>query len=136
MELLIVIAITVILAGVAVPSYTFIQRSSSLTSSRTEIVQQVRLVQSRAQAGLYNADHGVYMDGSEYTAYVGDTYATRDTTYDRVFQLPGDATFTPTVDLNFAQTTGQPDAATDITLTDSSNGDTITMSVNSQGLIQ
>lgn len=123
-EMLLTMAIVMILVVIAVPVFGNLQVTSQITEAEDRLRQTFRLAQTRSIAGLNNASHGVYIDiniGAEdnIVLYQGDSYATRDSTYDRVEEI-SDIMFLSTSvfgnDINFARPTGIPSATGTITI--------------------
>jgi len=141
-ELLIVIVITAIIVAAAVPIYGDLQGDTLLTDSTSEILQSIRSTQRRANARVNNAAHGVFFEinpgDDRVIAYQGDSYATRDATYDREIIVNGSMTLSTTLsgnEVNFSRGLGEPDNTGDIAITHD-NGDSSNISINSLGKIE
>ncbi|NQV88131.1 MAG: hypothetical protein HQ402_01060 [Parcubacteria group bacterium] len=136
-ELLIVIGITTILAGVSSVVYGNLQVSSQLNETSAQITQNLRIAREQSSSGLNNIAHGVEFTSSQYTIYQGASYATRDSSYDRVYSLPSAVTLSTTLtgdEVLFSKGVGIPSTTGTITITHSVNGSK-TISVNNQGII-
>lgn len=121
-ELLVVIGISIILAAAAAPLYNGLQVTAQLNDNTSLIIQTLRTAREQSLAGYNNARHGVYFDNnvgsvSSYILYQGDSYATRQTSYDRQMFFDPALIVSSTdfvlinvadIDINFARGTGVP----------------------------
>lgn len=143
MELLIVIGITIVLAGIGISSYVGQQRAKLLESTTQEIVGYLRYAQQKSIAQEQGEQWGIHFEnpasGNDfYALYTGTTYSSSiETRY-----LPSGIIFTTpatenSVNVSFNKLTGTNYSGTSqslvIQLTTSSA--TTTISVSSQGLI-
>ncbi|HAZ28259.1 MAG TPA: hypothetical protein DCY48_00580 [Candidatus Magasanikbacteria bacterium] len=135
-EVIVVIALGIILLSVSIPLYDALLRVSMLDSSKADIVEQLRLAETKARYGAHNSRFGVYMQDSSYTVFQGNTYATRVVAEDNLFTLPDTITFTANTEITFATSTGLPSATGAITLLNSATNQTETITINEQGLIE
>lgn len=144
-EVLIVVAISLVLVTAATPIYSNIQVSTQVDDAASQIIQTIRIARGRAIARVNNASHGVYFDATAkppaYTLYQGDSYALRNSIFDRTTKLDPpfqmSSTF-PASDVNFSKGAGTSTAGT-ITLIHSAGGSrtiTITSSVTTFGVVQ
>lgn len=120
-ELLVVIGISVILAAAVAPLYNGLQVSSQLNDNTSLIIQALRLARERSVSGYNNSRHGVYFDNnpggvSSYILYQGDSYAARQSSYDRRNVFDQALTVSSTglilngtdIDINFSRGIGTP----------------------------
>ncbi|NQT50350.1 type II secretion system protein [Candidatus Kuenenbacteria bacterium] len=134
-EITTVIAIMIIIAGVTIPFYTYFQTFSVLESSKSEVVQLIRLTQEKAKSGFNNSNHGVYFNSAQYTLYQGNSYADREQAQDQIHQLPQNIAFSGLGEINFTTKTSLPSNNGDINLTHQVTSNVETISINSEGLI-
>jgi prepilin-type N-terminal cleavage/methylation domain-containing protein len=142
-ELLIVIGITLVLASATIPIYGNLQVSGQLNDTEDRIIQTLRTAQGRSEARLNNSSHGVYFEintsrADRYILYQGDSYATRDTSYDRAETPSASITFSTTLsgsDVSFSKGLGAPNATGTITLTHDIQG-TRSVVINSLGTVE
>ncbi len=91
-EILVIIGIMVILVAFAIPSYRFFQRESDLNNSAEEIINTLRLAQSKTLASEGASQYGVYFDQTisphQYTLFKGTGYTLRDSSFDEIHKLP------------------------------------------------
>ena len=135
-ELLVVIGISVILAAAAAPLYGGLQVTAQLNDNTSLIVQTLRTARERSIAGFNNSRHGVYFDNniggvSNYILYQGNSFATRQTSYDRqtVFDaalITSSTNFVLTngtdIDVNFSKSAGVPNNIGTLRLIHNVNG--------------
>jgi prepilin-type N-terminal cleavage/methylation domain-containing protein len=140
-ELLIVITISLIVLAVAVPIYGNLQGSAQINDVTSGITQAVRTARERSINRLDNSSHGVYIDiavgDDSYILYQGDSYATRDSSYDRSTPLDSVITLSTTLtanDINFSKGLGVPNNSGTITITHDVNGSE-TITINSIGSV-
>jgi Tfp pilus assembly protein PilE len=139
-ELLIIVGITTILASVSAVVYGNLQVSAQLNEVSAQITQNLRLAREQSLAGLNNVAHGVKLNSNQYVLFQGSSYATRDSTYDRVFSLADALTVTPGLvpsgsEIIFSKGIGLPSATGTITVTHSITG-TKGIVINDKGFIR
>jgi len=146
-ELLIVIAITFILAVSAVPIYGSLQVQAQLNESTSQIVQTLRSARQMSVSGYNNSQHGVYFDvtagNDKYILYQGSDYSARDNSYDRETILDGslplsfiDLSLTgDDVDINFTKNKGKASNTGTVTLTHDVSGQRQII-INSLGVVE
>lgn len=137
-ELLIVIGIMMILAGVSSVVYGNLQQSAQLNETGAQMTQNLRVVREQSNAGKNNAAHGIRFEPSRYTLFQGATYATRESAYDRVYTLAPALSLTTTFvgdEVVFSKGVGTPTMAGTITMVHSVSGSK-TILVEDNGTIQ
>ncbi len=139
-ELLMVIAITLILVVITVPIYGNLQVKSQLNETTRQIIQTLRIAKENSMARVNNTNHGVYFATSSYTLYQGVSFFSRDSDYDREESLSDVLTLTwdwsgSARNINFSMGFGAPNATGIINLLHSMQG-TSTVSVGEYGLVE
>lgn len=142
-ELLIVISIVVVLLASSIYIYGNLQVTSQVDNSTNLIIQNLRIARQRSVSRLNNSIHGIYVEinpsaDDRVILFQGASYATRDTAYDYVLEIPSTITLSTTLTDNeivFTRGTGIPDRTGTITITHSVTG-TQVITINSFGLIQ
>lgn len=90
-EILVIVSIMVILVSLAIPSYRFFQKETDLNNSAEEIINILRLTQSKTLASERASQWGVYFDRTtdpqRFTLFKGQSYATRDSSFDEIHKL-------------------------------------------------
>ncbi|PIT92167.1 MAG: hypothetical protein COU08_03730 [Candidatus Harrisonbacteria bacterium CG10_big_fil_rev_8_21_14_0_10_42_17] len=136
-ELIIVIAITIILAGSAAPIYGGLQVQSQLNEASSGVVQALRAAREESTSGVNNSAHGVRFNTTNYSIYEGDSYTTRVQSEDRTFTLRSAVSLTTTLtndEVNFSKGRGIPDNTGSVTLTHVTSGTRVIM-INEFGVI-
>ncbi len=136
-ELLIVIGIIIIAAAAALPIYSNLQVSSQLNETNAQIAQTIKNAREKSVAGLNNSRHGVKFNPSSYTLFQGDSYATRESLYDRTIDLDDVLTITTNLtndEIVFARGSGIPNNTGIITLNHDVQGSR-TVTINEFGLV-
>lgn len=91
-ELLVILAVSVILLLIALPAFRAFQRNSDAGFLAQEIINSLRLAQSKALASEGASQYGVYFDTStlphQYVLFKGKNYAARATSSDEIRRLP------------------------------------------------
>lgn len=91
-EVLTIVAILIILALMAVPYFRSFEKEADLINSVEEIINTLRLVQSKTLASEGPDQWGVRFttstDPHEYTVFRGESYNLRQPSFDETYQLP------------------------------------------------
>jgi prepilin-type N-terminal cleavage/methylation domain-containing protein len=142
-ELLIVVAITLILAVAVAPLYGNLTVSSQLNDNSAQIVQTLRIARERSVARVNNSAHGVYFEinpsaKDKFILYQGSSYAGRDSDYDRSTTMDSALSISETLsgtEVNFSKGFGKPNTTGTVTLTHDVNG-TRVITINSFGMVE
>jgi len=147
-ELLIVIAVGIILTASAIPIYGNFAAKAHLNESATQLVQTLRTAREYSVSRYNDSAWGVFIDinlmsDDGYILYQGDSYATRDVSYDREFNLDYSLFFInvdfvltgANIDINFSKGLGKPNNIGSIVMDQGVDGSK-TIIVNSLGLIE
>lgn len=129
-----VLAIMVLIVGVSLPLYSYIQNSRVVDSSRQEVLEGLRTARNRALAGLNDSNQGVHFTPTECVIYEGSSYATRDSSYDFIIRLASGLSFSGLGEVNFEKKTGEPSVTGTINII-KVGGVTRALSINNQGYI-
>lgn len=91
-ELLIIVVIIIILAGISAATFRFFGVQSALNNSTEEIINTLKIAQSKTLASEGASQWGVYFstsaDPNQYTLFKGSSYAARATSSDEIHELP------------------------------------------------
>ncbi len=142
-ELLIVLGIMGVLAAAAAPLYGNMQLSAQLDENISQITQTARIARERSFSRLNNSSHGIYFEinpsgNDKFILYQGDSYATRNAEYDRVFTLDPSLSLSTTImgnEINFSKEFGIPNATGTVTIFHSVKGSR-TMRINRLGMAE
>lgn len=115
MEILLVVSILGMLGGVSIPMYRDFQIRSDLDSSTEQVTQGLARARLKAQAGEMDSSWGFYIPAG--ILFKGESYETRDTTYDETFPMPSTITSTGPTEITYSKLVGAPSATGSITLT-------------------
>ena len=132
-EVLITIFLIFILASFVVSVGLNFYKSQQLETHVQEILQTLRRAQSKAMAIELDSSLGVYLTNDNYTLFKGNSYATRDTQYDEVFDLPQIMTVSGLSEIVFSKFEGKPNVIGNIIL--DSNSENRTININKFGTI-
>ena len=138
-ELLIALSLTALVGAIAVPVYSNLFVGSQINDASSNILQALRVSQTKSRARLYGASFGVYFDVDgeidSYTLYQGDSYDSRNIDSDRVYTLDSSFKIVTTItggDVHFAPGTGVPNETGVISVLHS-NGEVRQIDINSVG---
>lgn len=91
-EILVVVGVLVILLAISVPAFKIFHKESDLNNSAEEIINALRLAQSKALASQEASQYGVYFSTTtlpqQYILFKGVSYETRATSSDVIYNLP------------------------------------------------
>jgi len=142
-ELLMVIAISLILAVVAVPIYGSLQVKSQINESTSLLIQNLRISKEKSMARFSDSAHGIKFFSDSYVAYQGNSYSTRTASYDRNFDLGGEVELQWSLsgsgqsdEVNFSKGLGNPDMVGTIEVASQTIGSSKTIEINEIGTVQ
>lgn len=123
-ELVVVIALVLLLGGLALPALRIAQKNSELEETAESLVAVLRLAQNRTLGSEGASQYGVFFDTTvspdRFTLFKGATYVTRDVAADEVHIFPGSVEISaltiPQSEVVFARLTGVVANAGSITL--------------------
>jgi len=92
LEIMVVIGIALGLMVIAVPTFKYFREESELNNGTGEIINTLRLAQSRTVTSEAASRYGVYFDNAtqphKYVLFKGSSYALRDVSADEINILP------------------------------------------------
>lgn len=139
-EIIIAVSIFVILSGIIVGGFVFLQQRSYLNRNAHEFVEVLRLARNKSLASEDNLQYGIYINTAtspnQYTLFKGSTYAERDQSYDRNYSLIMPVSFSAVNlggenEINFNRLTGSSEQSGNVILqygSDTSKNTTIYIS--------
>ena len=96
-ETIAVLGIFTVLISISVASLVYIQKKSNIDSASDEFAGILKVAQSETVNSKQDAQYGVYIDTesvpNKYVLFRGLSYATRQTSFDRIYVLPKTAEF-------------------------------------------
>jgi len=144
-ELMIVVAIAGFLAIAAFPLITNLQQRTQINELSAQFTQVARQAHQDSLSGVNGKNHGVYIDIDEktYTRYEGASYASRDISYDKVYDIfeaisivnNGFVLTGGDIDINFDQGDGAPNNTGEVTFSHVIDGSK-TVDVSSFGKVE
>ena len=134
LELILVLAIFVVTAGVTLPFLGKFRTSETLETHAQEIVQTLRRAQHKSLAGQRDSAWGVQFQAGEYILFAGTSYATRNTAFDESHKVTGNFTFSGSGELVFRKISGAAMTGGTVTLAHTDAGSR-SVEVNSAGAI-
>lgn len=134
-EMLIVLALTMLLFGVISTIATNTHPKIQLRAETEVVVQTLRHAQAWTLAQKQDSTWGVYRTASDITLFVGSSYATRDPLYDQVHLFPSGITTSGLTEVVFDLLRGTTSNTGNIVLTSTATSESYTISVNANGVI-
>lgn len=137
-ELILVIAITLILVAAASPVYGNFLVSTQLNESSIQIVQLLREARNQSISRQGDSSYGVFFASSNVTSYKGDSYAMRDVSYDYIFVLDNGVSISTTLsgnEVSYSKGLGVPTSTGTVTITHSTTG-TRAVEIGSFGTVE
>ena len=87
-EILLVVAISVILFALVFPLGINFYRDWQLQNCAQQILQTLRKAQGKAMASELDSSFGIYIQEGSYVLFKGDSFENRDNQFDEIFNLP------------------------------------------------
>lgn len=134
LEVLLSIATITIIAGMSVPVYQSFQVRNDLDIATVTTAQSLRRAEVLATAVDGDTSWGVKIQLGSVTVFKGVSYATRDATFDELFDVPGSLTPSGVSEVVFTKFTGIPQTTGTITFTSNAN-ETRTITINAKGMV-
>lgn len=133
LEILLVVALLTTLAGISLPiSLVFLQKST-LEAATQSTVQSLRKAQVFARSSVHDMSWGVYAENGHVTLFGGNSYATRNTTYDEVLPLANSISVSGQQETIFIKSSGDPQNAG--TLVFQTLHDTVSITIAAKGVV-
>ena len=146
-EVLVVIGIMAIMIIAGTYFYSNLQLATQLDENTSQIIQTLRTAREYSVAGYNSSPYGVYflVTGTPdlYILYQGSSYASRNTSYDRIATMDRALSASSTnlsliggnIDINFAQGSGTPSNVGTLVLSHSAGGSR-SININKFGLVE
>lgn len=110
-----VLVVLTVIGTIAVVGYlisTTYLRSQVLTSAVSDVKTQIIAAQQESYLHARDQAHGVAVFNGQSVHFVGDSYASRDSSLDMTIPLPGSVTISGDTEVVFTPTTLEPDQET------------------------
>lgn len=134
LEVLLSVAIIALLAGLGTPIYQSFQVRNDLDVATNTIAQSLRRAQVLSQAVDGDTSWGLSVQGGAVTLFRGVSYASRDASFDEVFDLPGSIIPSGVSEVVYEKFTGEPQTTGTVILTSNAN-ETRNITINEKGTI-
>lgn len=107
-EILLIVGIMAILLAISLPLGLDFYKNQQLESQARGISQTIRRAQLKSMSGEIDSSFGVYLTNDNYILFKGDSFLTRDSQYDEVFELPEVITLQGLSEIVFLKLEGIP----------------------------
>ncbi|MFH1632230.1 MAG: prepilin-type N-terminal cleavage/methylation domain-containing protein [bacterium] len=134
-EVLVVVAILALIVFIATGLGANTLTKNQIGIETDQMISLLRRAQARSVSGYQDDVWGVHLTSTDYTLFKSNDYATRDTSFDEVYNLPSSLSASGLTDVVFEIRTGETTDTGTITLTLSASGETSTLTINSNGRI-
>lgn len=134
LEILLVISFLAFLFGIMAPVYNHFQTRNNLDLAAQTLVQSYRRAQVLAKSMKYDSSWGVYASATTSTIFKGNSYASRDSSYDEIRPFPGNVIASNTTEIIFLKSTSTPTSVATTTLKTPDN-EIRYIYINAQGTI-
>jgi prepilin-type N-terminal cleavage/methylation domain-containing protein len=134
-EILLVLGMIAILAGISMPIYQTFQVKNYLNLGVSNTVQALRRAQLLSQAIEGDANWGVKIESGRIVLFKGVNFSSREEVFDEVSELPESVVPSLDTEFVFQKLSGEPQATGTLVLT-ANNGESRTLTVNSKGIIE
>lgn len=133
-EMLLSMAVIIILTAITVPVYETFVRRNDLDLNTQTTVDTIRKAETYARGVRNDSVWGVNFTASTMTLFKGSTYASRDTTFDEVTNLPSSVTQSGLTEVTFSKVFGVPSTTGTLTLSSTANSSKQVI-LNSEGSV-
>lgn len=132
-ELILVIALVAIISSFSAPVYTSFISKNNLENKTFEIKGVLTKAESNTISGKQDLNWGVYFLPNKFILFAGDSYISRNPAFDETHSFPSSVSVSGISEIVFQSPRGQPSTTGTITIT--SQGDSNTVSINSEGSV-
>ena len=133
-EILLVVVLIGILAGVSLPLSRFVQERNDLDLAAMATAQTLRKAKVYTETSRLDASWGVRVGSGDIILFQGDDYLTRDPGYDEIFTLGSKITASGQTETVFSGLPATPQASGTLKLT-TGRGKTAPLSITPSGMI-
>jgi len=135
LEMLLSITIIGILVGLSTPVYRSFLVRNDVDITLQSVANTIRRAQTYARGVSGDSVWSIEVQSSTITLFKGTVFASRDTNYDEVIDMPGNVTASGLSEVQFTKFTGKPNTSGNIVLTTTTTGETKTLTVNTEGMV-
>lgn len=134
LEILLSVALMAVFAAVSMTVYQAFQERNELDIAAVTTTQTLRRAQMLSQAVDGDTNWGVKIQSGSITLFKGTSFASRDSSYDEVFDVPTNIIPSGVSEIVYAKFTGLPQSTGTITFTSSTN-EVRNITINSKGTV-
>lgn len=132
-EVLLVVSIMAVASLIVVPVSIDYQQRNDLDVAQITFVQSIRRAQQLSMSGEGDSAWGVDVISGGIIIFKGNTYATRDMTYDENYDISPSVTLGGQLEYDFVKITGLPAQTGTVTFTDNNYQKQVV--VNAKGIV-
>lgn len=132
-EFLLVLGIFTLLITVSLPLAVDFYNNQQLNLQEQGIVQALRVAQLKAMSREFDSSFGLYINSTQYVLFKGDSYLSRDTSFDEVYDFPTNLQVSGLSEVVFNKLTGTTSNTGITTLTLGNKTETI--NINEMGRV-
>jgi len=132
-EILLTVAIIAIIGAASAPYLSRFLAGGYLTTATAKVARTLRKAQTYSLNGKQDSVWGVHYEPKLLVLFKGESYTTRDSSFDEQFNIPQMVGVVGLVDIYFQKLRGKPSETLSITI--SALNDQRTITVNSEGMI-
>jgi len=132
-EILLAVAIIAIIGAASAPYLSRFLAGGYLTTTTDKVVRTLRKAQTYSLNGKQDSVWGVHYEPKLLVLFKGDSYTTRDSSFDEKFNIPQMVGIVGLADVYFQKLRGKPSETLSITI--SALDDQRMITVNSEGMI-
>lgn len=130
-EIMLAVGLMTAFLSLSVPVFQSFIYNNDLDTAINSGVRALRLAQENARGMYYDDAWGVKFTTNEIVLFKGNSYASRDTSYDSTYPISTGISVSGTSEYIFAKFTGTPTGTGTVTLTE--NTKSLTITINEQG---
>ena len=132
-EVVVVIAVLMLLAGLGLWTSLDFYRTYALNSEQSMAVSLLSMARARAMNNVNQSPHGLFITSTEYVLFQGSSYALRNVWYDEKTPIAYVVSLSGIQEVVFAPLTGEVITTGDIVL--SERRKSVTITINNEGRI-
>jgi prepilin-type N-terminal cleavage/methylation domain-containing protein len=135
MEVLLTVAIITIITAVGAPVFLGLQRTNELDLATNTLAQYLYEAQVYSRAEDHDCQWGVTIAAQDLTLFCGNSYASRNTNYDHVYNIPSSIAIGQNLEIVYSKLYGLP-ATTGSYVLNAYGGQSSTVTVNPKGMVE
>jgi prepilin-type N-terminal cleavage/methylation domain-containing protein len=133
-EILLSLALISIIAGIGIPVFQSLQNKNNLDLTVQSFVQTFRRAQALSQGVQGDSLWGVSIASSTITLFKGNTFASRDSLYDEIYEIPS-SIIASSSEIIFSKVYGEPNITSTISFTSLLTNEQKNVLINNKGTL-